>query len=67
MSFFQQFCITWRSEAFIVLNGVLQGGVISPIIFNEYMDDLPIDSLTLEGYECPQNIFKFVNNIYEWS
>ena len=33
---------TTISTQFIVSNGVKQGGIISPIIFNMYMDDLSV-------------------------
>lgn len=39
----QMFCIRWGrtlSDYFTASNGVRQGGVMSPILFNVYMDDL---------------------------
>ena len=33
---------TTISAQFIVANGIKQGGIISPILFNMYMDDLSI-------------------------
>lgn len=39
----QQFCIRWGSTVshpFFTSNGVRQGGIISPILFNIYMDNL---------------------------
>ena len=33
---------TTVSAQFTVANGVKQGGIISPILFNMYMDDLSI-------------------------
>ena len=39
----QTFCVRWGncfSDCFTVSNGVRQGGIISPILFNVYMDDL---------------------------
>ena len=36
-------CVRWgnsTSPDFLVGNGVKQGGIISPILFNIYMDDL---------------------------
>lgn len=41
----QQFCIKWAnitSDFFFTSNGVRQGGVASPILFNVYMDDLSV-------------------------
>ena len=39
----QTFCVRWGSiysEPFTVSNGVRQGGILSPLFFNLYMDDL---------------------------
>ena len=39
----QEFCVRWGtniSSFFTVSNGVRQGGIMSPILFNVYMDDL---------------------------
>ena len=39
----QKMCVRWgnsTSPDFLVCNGVKQGGIISPILFNIYMDDL---------------------------
>ena len=39
----QQICVRWgsaTSTSFKVLNGVRQGGIVSPILFNVYIDDL---------------------------
>ena len=41
----QTFCILWNgvtSDCFTIGNGVRQGGVLSPIMFNIYMDDLSV-------------------------
>ena len=41
----QRFCVRWGhiySTSFFVSNGVRQGGIMSPILFNVYMDDLSI-------------------------
>ena len=41
----QLFCVRWAnaySDKFGTINGVRQGGIISPILFNLYMDDLSI-------------------------
>ena len=53
----QQFCIRWGttfSQFFNVTNGVRQGGIMSPILFNVYMNDLSVylnDSI----YGCKLN------------
>ena len=47
-------CVRWEtslSESFLVTNGVRQGGVLSPILFTVYMDDLLNDLKNL-GIGC---------------
>jgi len=42
----QNFYIAWGSkvsDSFSVSNGVRQGGILSPALFNVYMDDLSLD------------------------
>lgn len=53
----QMYCIKWDnciSSLFCVNNGVRQGGVLSPYLFNLYMDDLSHD-LTKSGIGCMYN------------
>ena len=41
----QYICVRWvstHSEFFLIGNGVKQGGILSPLLFNVYMDDLSI-------------------------
>ena len=50
----QTMCIRWSgklSEYFCVTNGVRQGGILSPYLFNVYMDDLTI-ALNKCNTEC---------------
>ena len=45
----QRMCVRWEnslSDCFSITNGVWQGGVLSPILFTLYMDDL------LKELEC---------------
>ena len=53
----QQFYVLWGSSlssSFTVTNGVRQGGILSPILFNVYMDDL-------SKILCNSNIGCYVN------
>ena len=60
----QTFCVSWgadRSYYFNVSNGVRQGGIISPRLFNVYIDELNY-ALASSGVGC--NIGgTFVNNL----
>jgi retron-type reverse transcriptase len=50
----QKLRIKWNShcsDIFPVYNGVKQGGVISPVLFGLYLDEL-ISRLRLSGYGC---------------
>ena len=50
----QRFCVRWGriySTSFLVSNGVRQGGIMSPILFNVYMDDLS-NILNKSGLGC---------------
>jgi hypothetical protein len=50
----QECCIKWadaKSDKFFVHNGVKQGGVLSPFLFNIYLDVL-LHSLEAEGFGC---------------
>ena len=50
----QQLCVRWcntLSESFTVSNGVRQGGVLSPILFTIYMDELLLQ-LKRDGIGC---------------
>ena len=50
----QRMCVRWESsfsDSFSVANGVRQGGVLSPILFTLYIDDLLMD-LKDQGVGC---------------
>ena len=50
----QEICIKWGNETsscFIIFNGVRQGGILSPVLFSIYMDDLSV-LLSRSGIGC---------------
>ena len=50
----QEICIKWRNETsscFTISNGVRQGGILSPVLFSIYMDDLSV-LLSRSGIGC---------------
>ena len=50
----QNMCVRWGgviSSTFKVSNGVRQGGILSPYLFNVYMDDLS-NNLNVSNYGC---------------
>ena len=50
----QEFCVKWSnclSTYFKVTNGVRQGGIMSPILFNTFINDLSVNLLE-EGVGC---------------
>ena len=53
----QSIMVNWNGEyssTFSVGNGVKQGGVLSPVLFTVYLDDL-IDQLKKKGLGCHFN------------
>ena len=53
----QTMCVRWGgsvSSKFTVFNGVRQGGILSPFLFNVYMDDL---SVNLK--KCPTRVYSW--------
>ena len=47
-------CVNWNgvfSDSFWVSNGVQQGGVLSPVLFSVYMDEL-LHKLKVSGVGC---------------
>jgi exonuclease III len=61
----QEFCVRWSSElssAFNVHNGVRQGGILSPLLFNIYTDNLSGD-LTSCNVGCNIN-GNFMNHLF---
>ena len=53
----QQVCVQWGgaiSDLFHVLNGVRQGGILSPLFFNIYMNDLSMQ-LNMSDIGCNIN------------
>ena len=64
--FNQRFSIKWGnciSFDFSVSNGVRQGGVLSPLLYNVYTDDLTV-KLSKSKYGCEINNVKMNNLCY---
>ncbi len=62
----QQFVVRWcntYSVPFSVSNGVRQGGILSPLLFNLYMDDLS-RALDVANVGCMLNNVRFNHLIY---
>ena len=57
----QRMCVSWnskKSDEFPVPNGIRQGGVLSPILFTVYTDDL-LRELERQGIGCYWNTEHF--------
>lgn len=62
----QTFCVKWGStysDCFTVINGVRQGGIMSPALFNLYMDDLS-NVLNGSGIGCHLNSLPYNHLLY---
>ena len=61
----QLYCVKWGgsfSDSFTVANGVRQGGILSPYLFNVYMDELSVN-LSKSQTGCMFDD-KFVNHLF---
>ena len=60
----QSFCVKWEnatSDVFMVTNGLRQGGILSPILFNIYLDCLGLN-LSASNFGC-KFVDKTVNHL----